>query len=360
MNVFTFSNLAKGSVLLVSAALLTACGGASSTNNNEDGKTPSGSSVNLPDGKNLVLIDASSTKHYLYNTTTEKSLDLNDEASKSGDQSVQNLAVSDPSTIGSFFLWADDANGDGTINDEKVVLMKPNYQAGTAIDHTNMQYLAHFHGEEFAAHAASEFNPATYGDNWAGSKKEKGLARLNAYVTKQKELFDEVDEALKTAAAGQILCRAFVDPRAGAEHEGEEHNHGVTPRAEAGHEAHAEKPAVHIALTNSGRMYFMAEKDGAMALTQDTFVALTGVSGIENCAKTGITRASDNGVLVFVEDSQKIYLVDNHGADWHEHSNWDISKLMPAGFHADYVAALGAGEGAHDEHDDGHDEHDHE
>lgn len=345
MKFFNFSNLAKGSVLIVSAALLTACGGSSSSSD----ENPTGSSVNLPDGKNLVFIDASSPMHYRYNTTTEKATDINDEASKSGETAVQNLAVNDVSVIGSFFFWADDKDADGSIDDEKILLMKPGYQSGGTIDHTNMQYLAHFHGEELAAHAASEFDSAQA--NWEGSTKQAGLARLNSYVTKQKELFDEVDEALETLAAGQTLCKAYIDPYAGAEHEGEAHAHVAA-------EAEEEEHVVHIALTNTGRLYFMEEEEGALKLSQDTFVALTGVSSIDNCAKTEITRVNEHGVLIFVEASQKVYMVDTHGGDWHEHSNWDISQLMPSGFHADFMAALGAG--SEDDHDHDHEDGDHE
>jgi len=326
---FIYSDLwLKAAVTLALAYFLTACSGDASPDNGET------TAVDLPDGKTLVFIDANTPEHYSYDTTSDSYLNLNAMAASSSDTEVQNLAVTDAATIGSFLFWADDANADGVINGEKILLMKPSYiqYYADTIDHTKFNYLAHFHGTTLAAHASEEFDPSQA--NWEGSNKQLGLARLNSYVTEQQALFAEINIALLALTgtnAGQQLCQVYLDPHGG------EHDHGSSAEAQ-----------LHMALTQSGRMYFFTEQDHSLQLSQEAFVALSGVSAIADCAKVTITRASADGVLVFVADSQKLYLVDAHGEDYHQHSQWDLSSFMPTGFHADFMTAIG--EGA----DDGH------
>ncbi len=222
----------------------------------------------------------------------------------------------------------------------KYLLMVPGYEPGGTVDADQFVQLVHFHDDELAAHNASEFS-----DPEAGSGVEAALARLNEFVSEQQELEDGVGEALQ--AEGQQLCRAFVDPylefELGHEHEGE-------AAAEEGEEEHEHGELVHFALSDTGRVYFFEEGEDGLESTQG-FVSLDGVSGISDCNRTTIVRASDDGVLVFVPDTQMFYLVDSHGADFHQHSVWDASAILPAGMSADLVAVIGAGS----EHD-----HDHE
>mgnify|MGYP001825346756 CR=1 FL=1 len=56
-------------------------------------------------------------------------------------------------------------------------------------------------------------------------------------------------------------------------------------------------------------------------------------------------------VLFFIPDTQLLYLVDAHGGDFHLHSTWPVSALLPENETTDLVALIGTGE----DHD-----HDHE
>jgi hypothetical protein len=167
-----------------------------------------------------------------------------------------------------------------------------------------------------------------------------GLERLNSFVTKQKALEEEIAEVIPD---GEQLCRAYVDPYVEFELEQE-------AAAEEGTEEHAHGALVHFALTESGRVYFFEEHEGALEQIQG-FVSLDDVVTISDCNRTTIARVSEDGVIVFVPDTQLLYLVDSHGGDFHQHSTWATSLLMPEGVNADMIAIIGSGE----EHD-----HDHE
>jgi len=304
--------------LVSSVLLLTACGDSSDLNDN-----PQQSTIDLPDGKKLIFVDARSPEQYLYDTDTESKTNLNTDPN-------QNYYLANSAEIGHFLSWADDTDSDGQVNDEKIIMMNNSYTKGDVISSTDFLYLAHYHGADFAAHANEEFVTPS-----VGSRKYYALRRLNNYVVAQNDLFTEIDEALTadTTAGGQGLCQAFVDPYASANHG---HSAGST-----------EVAATHYALTKSGRIYFYEETNGSLASSQDSFIELDGVANIEDCNKATITRTGEHGVLVFIAASQKLYLVDSHGADFHVHSTWDIADIMPMGFIADYMGAIGEGENDH-------------
>lgn len=289
-------------------ALLSGCGGGSSDPHHETADI-------LPDGNWLIFIDASSPKLFSYDTNSESYLDLNAQAAASNDTAVQNLSVTDSASIGSFLHWLDNGN-------DKILLMKPGYNRGESIDASKFLFLAHPHGNKLAAHASSEFeNPAE------GSKKQKGLARLNSYVTQQAELFTKVNAALQAEAPGETLCQAYVDL----------------------HED-ASSPLMHLALTQSGKVYDFSEVDGTLKASSSGFSKLTGVSHIQDCAKSSIVRVNKDGVFIFVADTQKLYLIDRHGGDFHLHASWNISQFMPDGFRADFMTAVSNGKSVHGHH----------
>ena len=289
-------------------ALLSGCGGGSSDPHHETADI-------LPDGNWLIFIDASSPKLFSYDTNSESYLDLNARATSSSETDEQNLSVTDTSAIGSFLHWLDNGN-------DKILLMKPGYNRGESIDASKFLFLAHPHGNKLAAHASSEFeNPAE------GSKKQKGLARLNSYVTQQAELFTKVNAALQAEAPGETLCQAYVDL----------------------HED-ASSPLMHLALTQSGRVYDFSEVDGTLKASSSGFSELTGVSHIQDCAKSSIVRVNKDGVFIFVADTQKLYLIDRHGGDFHLHASWKISDFMPTGFHADFMTAISNADSEHEHH----------
>lgn len=325
-------------VSLLTASLLTGCDGSSSSSSSSDSDSSGGDG--LPEGLLLNFVDANSAGYVSYDTDTGKTTDLNELAASSGESSIQNLEITDTSKIGHFFHWPDFREVRGEeVTDMKYLLMVPDYtyMSGAEIDSDQFVQLVHMHGEDFGAHSADEF-----ADPVEGSQKADGLARLNAFVTEQDELEDEVSGALLTE--GQTLCRAFVDPYIKFELEHEE---------EEGHEeeGHEHGELVHFGLTDSGRIYFFEENEETETLeSTQSFVALTDVVTISDCSRTTIARVSEDGIIVFIPDSQKLYLVDNHGAEWHEHQNWDLSDILPDGFHADLMSVIGEG-GEHEDHD---------
>ncbi|WP_319380671.1 hypothetical protein [Thiomicrorhabdus sp.] len=314
----------------MAALLLSGCGGGSDS-------TEDSYESGLPENLTLSFIDAASPQYFALNTNDDSVTDLNDLAASSGDSAVQKLALNDTSVLGSIFFWPDFRLVDGEEKlDGKYLVMKPDYVADDAIDSTKFVQLVHFHGTDLAAHSADEFeNPEE------GSGKALALQRLNAYVAEQKELKEEVAEALPE---DQTLCRAYVDPYLKFELEQEE----ATATAEE--EAHVHGDLVHFALTKSGRVYFYKEGENGLESTQG-FVVLDDVEQIDNCARTTIARSSEDGVLIFVPDSQSLYLVDSHGADYHQHSQWSVpTVLQNDGLYLDMMAVLG--EGAEHDHEE--------
>jgi hypothetical protein len=318
------------SLLCTQAFFFSGCNSSSNNDSSDDEAT-----LGLPEDIHLIMLNALSGAYYSFESTTETLNDLNELAAASQDSAVRNLQIIDTSTIGHFFHWPDFriANGEELL-DMKYLLMRPEYTSGDTIDADQFVQLAHFHGDELAAHNSEEFR-----DPEAGSNKAAGLERLNSFVEKQNTLEEEIAEVIP---AGEQLCRAYVDPYLQFEleqeaegEESEEHDHGEL---------------VHFALTESGRVYFYEEHEGVLEQAQG-FVALDDVVSISDCNRTTIARVSDDGILIFIPDTQLLYLVDSHGADFHQHSTWDISLLMPEGVSADLLAVIGSGS----EHD-----HDHE
>jgi hypothetical protein len=325
------SKLLFASVLCIQAFLFNGCGGSSSNNSSDDGTT-----LGLPEEMHLIMLNALTGAYYSFDSTTETRTDLNELAAASQDSAVQNLAITDVSTIGHFFHWPDFrvSNGEELL-DMKYLLMVPDYTPGDPIDADQFVQLAHFHDDDLAAHDAEEFR-----DPEEGSAMAAGLERLNRFVTKQAALEAEIAEVIPE---GEQLCRAYVDPYLEFELEQE-------AGAEEGAEEHAHGALVHFALTESGRVYFFEEHEGALEQTQG-FVTLDDVVTISDCNRTTIARVSEDGVIVFVPDTQLLYLVDSHGGDYHQHSTWATSLLLPEGVNADMIAIIGSG-GEHD--------HDHE
>ena len=324
--------------LILFTLTLTACGGSSSSDDD-----PEEQNVSLPDGVKMVLIDTSSPMHYLYDTETNALTDLNDTARSSVDSAIKNLELNDGTNLGQFFIWNDVfEKPDETVQDngQKIILLKSGMTSEEAISHENLQYLAHYHGDDFSAHSASEFEPTP--ENWNGSNKQKALVRLNGEFTEHKELFDEVSEAVEAMGgddAGQTLCRVAIAGHHDEHEEGEGHS-----------ESEEEEAAMHFALTESGRMYFFQEENEALSSTQ-AFVALEGVSSISDCHKVAVSVISEESILVFVADTQMLYHVDSHdGGNFHQHSKTLISDFMPSGFNADLVAIFGEGEEHNHDH----------
>ena len=326
---------------LVGAALLLAgCEGDGSNNN-------AGTiDIGMPEGLTLAMLDSTDGAFYAYDSSSKLRVDLNEAADNSQDESVQAMKITDTSVIGHFLHFPDnpgahaehaphskaEAHAEAEI-ENKFLLMLPSYQPGATVDGNSFSVLAHLHDDEVAGHLAEEYRDAQPGSNLA-----EELERLNAHVTEQNELETEISGALPT---DQTLCRAYIDPYVAAEHAHEE-----TPQAKAT-DMHAEEHLVHYALTDSGRVYFYEDHQGALESMQG-HVALTNVASIQDCSRTTISRVSEEGILIFVPDTQTLYEVDGHdGGEFHLHARYEIAELLPEGVRADLVAIIGEGE-AHD------------
>ncbi|WP_319558310.1 hypothetical protein [Thiomicrorhabdus sp.] len=322
----------------MAALLLSGCGGGSDS-------TEDSYESGLPENLTLSFIDAASPQYFALNTNDDSVTDLNDLAAASGDSAVQKLALNDTSVLGSIFFWPDFrlVNGEEKL-DGKYLVMKPDYVAGDAIDSTKFVQLVHFHDTELAAHSADE-----YEDPEEGSREALALERLNAYITEQNDLKAEIEEVLPE---DQILCRAYVDPY--LKFELEQDAAAETTEEITEEEAHDHGDLMHFALTKSGRVYFYKEGENGLESAQG-FVVLDDVEQIENCERTTIARSSEDGVLIFVPDSQSLYLVDSHGADYHQHSQWSVPEVLQNdGLYLDMMAVLG--EGAEHDHEESEEE----
>ncbi|MEA1953399.1 MAG: hypothetical protein U9O24_03310 [Campylobacterota bacterium] len=291
---------------LLLGALLVGCGGSSDTKETGD------NTINLPDGLTMIFFDNASSQQYLYDTDSEKYEDMNSDT-------TQNYNM-----IGKHGLPITWFHHTETGVDQKIVMLNDTFNITEGnLTYEGFHYLGHFHEENnekhFAAHSADEFNP----DNNASVKKLGALKAFNSYLLEQENVKTEITAALPS---DESLCNFFV-------FEHEEHEEGE------------EETVPHIALSTTGIVYVFGEQNGELTQLQSPF-ALEGVSSCES-SKSAIVKVSDHGVLIFSAESQKIYLVDEHGMDFHQHSTWDIDRFLPSGFTPTVVTSI-LEEGEHD------------
>ena len=292
---------------VVTALLFTGCGGGSGTSGTGN--------VDLPDGKVLIFFDNATSQQYMYDTDSETFTNMNG-TGENYDMTGKN---------GKLIVWFH--HTDSGV-DQKIVMLFDDFDINEGnLTHQYFHYLGHFHEENnvpvFAAHSADEFDP----DNNASQKKLKALTALNAHLLEQEEVKEELEQALP---AGETLCNFFV-----FEHDHEDEN------------GTEEEAAPHIALTMSGKVYIFEENGGNLMQSQASFA----LDGVTECKEneSSIVQYSEHGVLVFSAETQKLYLIDEHGIDFHQHSSWDISYFLPNGFTPTGFA--GIGEGEDDDHD---------
>ena len=134
---------------------------------------------------------------------------------------------------------------------------------------------------------------------------------------------------------GETLCAFFVPSH---------HHHEDENETEEEEEAHH-----HFVLSSSGSLYLFDENSSEALEQAQPPVALEGVDNITDCSQASIVQYGDEGVLVFVGTAQKLFMVDSHGLDFHQHSQWDLKEFLPGGFVPQYMTGLG--EGAEHDHD---------
>lgn len=288
------------------ALILTGCGGGGSSGGS------SGSVAQLPEGKTLAFYNSQTGAQMVFDTTESKSVSLDENASSP-------LYMKDKEQ-GRLVYWPDEATGDA-----KLIMFKAAYdfERDGNVSFEDFIYLGHFHGTELAAHAASEFDPAV-----ASAIKLATLDRLSAYLQEQSEIKEEIEAAM--LAQNEELCTFYVPQHA--------HEENAT-------EAH--KP-LHFAISKSAKLYILEEGEaGLVPLQGQVVVALEGATTC-NADESGITGYGEEGILLFLAQTQTLYLVDSHGLDYHQHSRWKLEEFLPKGFSAMQMAGLG--EGGHDDH----------
>lgn len=314
------------------AIMMTGCGGSSS---------PEGSTGDeLPTGLTLIMFDNASGAQYSYDTEHEELKNLNED---------ENAAYNMTGKNGKLAVWThhmEDAEGNETEEQKVVMFNDVNYNIlndDDNVTYDDIHYLGHFHGEEFAAHSADEFNPAMETNQTLLTKKLDTLKSLSGFLLEREEVRKELDEALEKVNAEGYLCNFIVL----GEHEVHE---------EAGHEEHG---TPHIALTSEGYVYAFEEheENGEHVLEQAGTEFL--LKGMTECTEneSNIFQIEEEGVVIFSSDTQTLHMVDRHsgtegasayGTGFHEHSTVKISEFMPAGFEPTSVVAIGEGEHDHE------------
>jgi hypothetical protein len=271
------------------------------------------SSVEIEGDKTLIFYNSNTQNQYVYFTETGEVQNLNSD-------SESNFYMPNKDR-GTMFYWADEYT-DGEI-DEKVVMLKESFEGN--ISYQNLIYIGHFHDTELASHSPDEFAPENISE-----AKQKALIRLNSYLAEQREIEEEISEALNEE--NETLCNFFVPFH-------EEHEEMETE------EEHEEIP--HFALSETGKLYIFTEEESELKKIQAPVV----LNGVTECSKSGSgITSSPEGVFVFSEETQKLYLVDAHGMDYHQHSQWSLGEFLPSSFEATQMIGFGLGEDANHTH----------
>lgn len=299
-------NLVAGT--LCAAFLFSGCGSDSSSDNNNGDI-----SALTVEGKTFLFYDATTGSQYVVDPDSQaiNSLDTNESSNfyMLGKQA------------GSLVYWPDETTGDA-----KVIMLKEDFSVAEAnITHEDFYYLGHFHGADLAAHSADEFAPEA-----ASAAKLATLQRFNTYLQDQEQIKAEIKEAL--SLEGEQLCNFYV----------QDHAH------EEDTNATQEEAAVHFALTQSGKVLFYVEGESGLEKIQGQLAVNLSEASTCEVGKSGIT-STHAGVYIFLESTQKLYLVDSHGLDYHEHSAWHLDEFMPSGFHATQMIAFGDGDSEHED-----------
>lgn len=292
---------------LITGITFSGCGGGDSTDSTNS------SSLDLPDGKTLLFYSADTTEQYSYDTDTDTYTNLN----------IVDQTYDMEGKSGKLYTWFDPT--DGSAIDQKIVMFKDTYSY--AIDGNvtfdDFHYLGHFHTEDntqvFAAHSANEFDP----DNNASTEKLAALTRLSNSLN-ERELQKEA--ILNLFPLDKELCNylkiAHTDPE----------DNDTLP---------------YFAMSGDGEIYVYEEdENGTLSALQSPVL----LDGVTECSPetTSILQYSEAGILVFSAQTQKLYLVDNHGGDFHQHASFTASKFLPNGFVPTQMEGIGKGEDEHD------------
>ena len=108
-----------------------------------------------------------------------------------------------------------------------------------------------------------------------------------------------------------------------------------------------EELTVYFALTKEGKVKFYKEVNDVLESLQSQVTLDSAITSITDCSKTSIVAESEEGILVWVADTQKVYRVDSHEANYHLHGTpKTITNLLGTGINVDYMISI-----AKDDHD---------
>lgn len=292
------SKLKSSAVALSLALMMSACGSDDNSNDNDDL-----AAVDLESAKQIVYFYSDSTnEHYALDVTSNTLENLNDD-------NVTKMSSSDK---GRLFYFRDNTTGDTNASNDvdKVLMFKSTYSYASDgnITWENFHYLDHLHEGGRHPHANSEFNVTAGG-------KYTSMIRLNEYLAEQEQLKSDLaasiaDESIVgVSQSASALCDFYT-----VYHEDEKH---------------------YFALGINGKIYTFDDNT-----TNFKDVTLVSSAGCE-VGKSGIVAAED-GVLVYLGSTAKLYLVDSHddGVS-HVHSEWELSDVIGTGHSIDMMVGIG-------------------
>lgn len=249
------------------------------------------------EGDNVLMFYNHETQNqYLFNSEQNSTIDLNSDTSS-------NLYMKDKEP-GRLLFWPDEYE-EGALQ-EKVVMLKMFYdfERDGNITADDFIYLGHFHDGTVTAQRAQEFSQTPLSD-----ENKATLSRLNSYLAQQTKFKQKIKAALN--AQREQLCNFLVPYHIMHDDNGS---------------ANTYTEVLHYALSTRGKLYVFEEKESNLVKKQGSLA----LDGVPACIadENGMSAKTD-GLFVFSRISQKLYLVDAHGSDFHVHSNWPIRDILP-------------------------------
>ena len=300
-----FNNIKNMALVLSTLAILSGCGSDSDDVASSKGAT-------IPDiesaKKVLTFYGTASNDNYAVDLETNTLTNLNE----------NNKTAILEGEEGRLFVWIDNKGDDNASNDEdKVIMFKKNY---SITDHNatweDFHYINHLSGDEMHPHHNSEFNTTD-----PESAKYKAMVRLNEYLLEQEALKTEL--ANSVTAKGTSICNYYS-----VKHEND---------------------TDYFVMGTDGYIYTYENNGTDTSFKDATLISSAGCVADES----GISAAQE-GVIVYLKSTSKLYLVDSHGDGVsHVHSEWNLSEILSAGASIDMMVGI-----VDLEHDG--DEHDHE
>jgi len=278
------------------------------------------------DERSLIFYNDTTNDHLVYDMHEEQLIDLNNATYIHDDeeQDISNFNLTS-SQSGVPFVWLDNKGDDDVSNDEeKIIMFNSSYDFQSAVTWEDFYYLGHFHEADhdhdeeeteehaedeehaeyvLAAHSNDEFDVTSGG-------KYEAMERLTTYITEQNQLKIDLASALPDDAATSIC--------------------GVYTNIDL-----EENITSYYAMGTNGTFYAFDKNDTSYTYVDQVAVADSctpnemGMSGIEN------------GVWVFLKDTQTIYEVDKHDDGvYHIHETMDASDYIGVGKSANVMVSI--------------------